>query len=121
MNAFYINLADFDKHEIGQAAGKAFRFTELICETENPYGFVLHIEIEKTSSRNQDGNPELTKLRLSTVAHTIFSNRKTHFGFEAHDAIRILSGCRLFVRIMPAGQIIPCKSKLLCELDSIRL
>jgi hypothetical protein len=114
MSGFYINLTGFQKHEVGNAAGKSFRFTELICETENPYGFFLELCIEYKGIK-----PESMRTytqTISTCPHPIYSNRRNYFGFESHKAIALAASNRLFVQIISAGYIPECKSKLLCEL-----
>jgi hypothetical protein len=112
MNGFYINLIGFQKHEVGNAGKKSFRFTELICETENPYGFFLEMSIEH-KGRTAQPIRTLTQI-ISTCPHAIFANRRNYFGFEPHPAIVIAAGNRLFVQLISAGYVPECKSKLLC-------
>ena len=114
MGGFYINLTGFQKHEVGNAGGKSFRFTELICETENPHGFVLELTLEYKDPSGETQR-SITKT-LSTCPHGIFAKRKNYFGFEPHPPFEIGTGNRLYVKLIPAGFTAECPAKLLCEL-----
>jgi hypothetical protein len=117
MNSFYIDLNGFSRHEIASASKKAFRFTELICEEPNIYGFLLVIQIERESPAKK-GEPFTNEvIKLSTRAHEIFSSKKTHFSFEPHRFIFVPPESRLYVQLHPVVNLKEFRSRLLCVVE----
>jgi hypothetical protein len=116
MQSFYIELNGFGKCEIINAAGKTFKFTELICDKASDCGFLLQISIEKKrpDSRRARSTPAI--ISLSTKNHALYAGKKTHFSFEPHGPLSISGGFRLFVQLIPGGVIEEFKSKLHCDL-----
>ncbi len=116
MKSFYIDLNGFSKHEIAGAAGKSFKFTQLICAEPNIHGFVMTVFIEKKSRGQKEAVTENSIVSISTMKHEIYSSKKTHFSFEKHRGISVPSDCSLFVQLAPIIKIHECKSQLFCEL-----
>jgi hypothetical protein len=121
MEAFYIIMNGFGKHEIFRASGKSFCFTELICANPVETGFVLNVLVERQGRQIPRSTKEDRYILIRSIKHVIYSNRKTHFSFEAHDLIQIDENEKLYVLLEPLVKNIPaCESKLVCEIISNR-
>ncbi|MFI5150563.1 MAG: hypothetical protein ACHQRM_12570 [Bacteroidia bacterium] len=115
-NNYYIQLSGFGSHQIKNASGKAFTFTELICEEPNSPGFALRIAILRPGQMKIKEVRPYLEFSLSTTRHILFSNRPTHFSFESHTPLLVPKECKCHFQLIPVLKIHEFSSVLRCEL-----